>query len=346
MMKTLTDARQSVIRLLAVFLLSACGVKPVVQNRLTLGFYDDTRRVHVNTETRIGETSNSVMEERATSLREAIAGNRDEWSLRYNAVRIEDERLTIDRHDGKINRVERLSTIDRDDLPRFFDDMSVTISLLPNAGGTELTIIPGASNRATRQQRERVLEKLHSWSHDAAAYFEALGHLYAYLDEHPERAETAFTLYLGDHDQKSTIEQEQALIDALSNASERLVDRMHVADTESLTIDEEFDLVFNPFPAEIVVHAPRAIVFSENFDKRDDSNVVIPRRGLLDAITTLEGKWITPDPLAMSLRGDIKPADLAKLPRHWAPVVTAAEIEKAVGERLKPASVYRVRWME
>jgi hypothetical protein len=327
-------------------LLSACGVKPVVQNRLTLGFYDDPHRVHVNTETLIGETSNGAMEERASSLREAIAGARDEWSLRYNAVRMDDERLTIDRHFGKINRVERLATIDRDDLPRFFDDMSVTVSLLPNAGGTELTIIPGASNRATRQQREHVVATLHTWSHDAAAYFEALGHLYAYLDEHPERAETAFTLYLGDHDQKSTIEQEQALIDALSNASERIVDRMHVSDTESLTMDEEFDLAFNPFPAEILVHTPRGIVFSENFDKRDDTTVVIPRRGLLDAITTLEGKWITPDPLAMSLKGDIKPADLAKLPRHWTPVVTAGEIEKAVGERLKPASVYRVRWME
>ena len=302
--------------------------------------------MHVNTETRIGETSNGVMEERARSLREAIAGSRDEWSLRYNAVRIEDERLTIDRHDGKINRVDRLTTIDRDDLPRFFDDMSVTISLLPNAGGTELTIIPGASNRATRQQRERVMEKLHSWSHDAAAYFEALGHLYAYLDEHPERAETAFTLYLGDHD-REVDDRAGAGADRRAVQCLRATGRPHARGRHGVAHDRRgVRPRLQPVPRGDRRSHTRAIVFSENFDKRDDSNVVIPRRGLLDAITTLEGKWITPDPLAMSLRGDIKPADLAKLPRHWTPVVTAGEIEKAVGERLKPASVYRVRWME
>ena len=72
---------------------------------------------------------------------------------------------------------------------------------------------------------------------------------------------------------------------------------------------------------------------------------MIRRAGLLDAVESLEGKWISPDPLAASLRNDEDtPADYAKMPRRWSEIVTPAEIEQAVIERLKPASVYRVRW--
>ena len=329
-----------------LFLLSACGIKPAVQNRLALVFYEDPSRVRVNTVVHIDEADNRVIAERVENLREAIAGNRDEWALRFNGVHVETERLIVDRANGKITGVERMTTIDRDELPKFFNDMSVTVSLLPNNGFTELTIIPGASTRATRQQRERVLATLHEWSREAADYIDALGTLYEYLDEHPARAETAFQLLLGDRDEKSTIEREQALVRAVWDTSDRIRERMRPQETDPYMVDEEFDLVFNPFPGEVVVRTPRAAAGVENFDKRDETTFVIPRRGLLDAVASLEGKWITPDPLAMSARGEPKAEEVMKLPRHWSPVVTASEIEKSVSERLKPASVYRVRWAE
>jgi hypothetical protein len=329
----------------AALLLSACGIKPAVENKLALVFYEDPSRVRVNTTIHIDEPDNRVIAQRVDNLREAIAGNRDEWALRFAAVNVEQERLIVDRKNGRVTAVERLTTIDRDELPKFFNDMSVTVLLLPNNGYTELTIIPGASSRATRQQRERVLATLHEWSREAAAYIEALSHLYEYLDANPERAQIAFALLLGDRDQKSAIDREQSLVEAVWDASDRIRERMRPQETDPYMVDEEFDLVFNPFPGEIVVHTPRAATF-ENFDKRDETTFVIPRRGLLDAVTSLEGKWITPDPLELSIRGDPKAEELVKMPRRWSPVVTASEIEKAVGEKLKPASVYRVRWME
>jgi len=326
--------------------LSACGIKPAVENRLSLVFYEDPSRVHVNTSIHIDEPDNKVIAQRVDSLREAIAGNRDEWAMRFAGLNIDDERIVLDRRYGRVIGVERQTTIDRNELPKFFNDMSVTVSLLPNNGYTELTIIPGASSRATRQQRERVLATLHEWSREAAAYVDALSHLYEYLDANPERAQPAFTILLADRDQKSVNDEEQALIEKVWTTADRLSERMRPKETDAYMVDEEFDLVFNPFPGEIVVVTPKIASGVENFDKRDATTFVIPRRGLLDAVSSLEGKWVSPDPFAMSAHGDPKPEQLAKMPRRWSAVVTASEIEAAVSERLKPASVYRVRWVE
>ncbi len=327
-------------------LLSACGIKPAVENRLSLVFYEDPSRVHVNTSIHIDDPDNKVIAERVDSLREAIAGNRDEWAMRFAGLNIDNERIILDRENGRVKGVERLTTIDRNELPKFFNDMSVTVSLLPNNGYTELTIIPSTSTRATRQQRERVLATLHEWSTEAAAYVDALSHLYQYLDEHSDRTQPVFTILLGDHDQKSVIDEEQALIDKVWATAESLSDRMRPKETDAYMVDEEFDLVFNPFPGEIVVSTPKRGSGVEGFDKRDETTFVIPRRGLLDAVSSLEGKWVSPDPFAVSAHGDPKPDQLAKMPRHWSAVVTASEIEAAVSARLKPASVYKVRWIE
>jgi hypothetical protein len=327
-------------------LLAACGVKPAVENKLALAFYEDPSRVHVNTSIRISDPENRVIAERVDNLREAIDGNRDEWAMRFSGLNIENERIIVDRANGKVTGVERQTTIDRNELPKFFNDMSVTVSLLPSNGYTELTIIPGASSRASRQQREHVLATLHDWSTEAAAYVDALSHLYEYLDAHPERAQPAFTILLGDRDQKSVIDEEQAFIDKVWLTSDRIAERLQPKATDPYVVDEEFDLVFNPFPGEIVVTTPRTAAGVENFDKRDATTFVIPRRGLLDAISSLEGKWVTPDPLAISIRGEPKPDELAKMKRHWSTLVTASEIEAAISERLKPASVYKVRWVE
>ena len=327
-------------------LLAACGVKPAVENRLSLVFYDDPSRVHVNTSIHIEDPGNKVIATRVNDLRESIAGNRDEWAMRFAGLNIDSERIIVDREYGHITGVERQTTIDRNELPKFFNDMSATVSLLPNNGYAELTIIPGTSSRATRQQRERVLATLHQWSTEAAAYVDALSHLYEYLDTNPQQAQATFTVLLGDRDQKMVNDEEQALIEKVWNTADRLSDRLRPNETDAYMVDEEFDLVFNPFPGEIDVVTPKTGSGIEGFDKRDATTFVIPRRGLLDAISSLEGKWVSPDPLAMSIRGEPKPDQLAKMPRHWSAVVTASEIEAAVSERLKPASVYRVRWIE
>jgi len=118
-----------------------------------------------------------------------------------------------------------------------------------------------------------------------------------------------------------------------------------------VALHEELDLVFNPFPAEVAVRTPEDILALQYMEERATNLAVIHRDGLLDAMSALEGRWISPDPLAILLRSsqtaDSKvppPATVAAMPRRSTAAVTASEIEKAVMEELKPASVYRIRW--
>ena len=222
----------------------------------------------------------------------------------------------------------------------------MNVSLTRGDTFTELAIYPNASTRATRQQRERVMALLETWSRDTSHYIDAVSKLYRYLDEHPQRAETVFKL-LFDDSEKSTVDEEQALIDHVGETMEVISSRVNQQSTSAYTIDEEFDLVFNPFPAEITIKTPHAFMLSEGFDKRADDLVAIHRTGLLETVEALEGKWISPDPLAISMREEqINPKKLAAMSRKSSTIVPPSEIAKLVTDRLKPASVYRVRWNE
>lgn len=329
-------------------IVSACGVRPALTTRVTLDFPNDPRMIRVDTVTQFSrEVSGDAAQQRVAAARRAIAEERDEWSLRYAAVEPDEERLVVDRRGGEIDRVERTATLPRNDLPRFFGDSSMTVSLSRVDGVNELTIIPSTSNRATRAQREHAMTTLHLWSQDAARYIEAIGNLYRFIDHNPQRARPAFELLFGDDRQRSTIEEEQSLVEAVRAATDQIYDRLD-NHGDAFTIDEEFDLTFNPFPAEIVVHTPRAATANENFFRQSDDTFVIRRAGLLDAIESLEARWVTPNPIAAALHSDkeLSAEEYVKLPRRWSELVTATEIEQAVIERLKPASVYRLRWNE
>jgi hypothetical protein len=327
---------------------SACGVRPAITTQLTLDFPNDPRAIRIDTVTQFSrEVSGEAAHQRVAAARRAIAEERDEWSLRYAAIEPDEERLIVDRRDREIERVERTATLRRNDLPRFFSDTSMTVSLSRVDGVNELTIIPSTSNRATRAQREHAMTTLHLWSEDAARYIEAIGNLYRFIDQNPQRARAAFELLLGDEKQRSTIEEEQSLIEAVRATTNQIYDRLD-NHGDAFTIDEEFDLTFNPLPAEIVIHTPRAATANENFFKQSDDTFVIRRAGLLDAIESLEDRWVTPNPLAAALHSDkeMSADEYVKLPRRWSELVTATEIEQAVMDRLKPASVYRLRWNE
>jgi hypothetical protein len=190
---------------------------------------------------------------------------------------------------------------------------------------------------------------LRAWSVDTARYLAAMHRLYSYLDRQPERAKVVFTRLLASED-TPVREEELALIEDVGRTADPITDRLRAAEREAVAIDEQFDRVFNPFPAEIVVHLPREETALEGFDKKD-GGFVIRRRGLLDAVPALDGRWLSPDPLLMmQMRGENEPeptpAAIAAMPRHSSPMVTATEIEAAMMEELRPAAAYRLRWVE
>jgi hypothetical protein len=173
--------------------------------------------------------------------------------------------------------------------------------------------------------------------------------LYSYLDRQPERATVVFKRLLFSED-TPVLDEEKALIEDLGRTADPITKRLRAAERDSVAIDEQFDRVFNPFPAEIVVHLPRAETEVEGFDKKE-GQFLIKRRGLLDALQALDGRWLSPDLLLMmEMRGENEPEPtpdaIAAMPRHSSPMVTATEIETSVIEELRPAAAYRLRWVE
>jgi hypothetical protein len=93
------------------------------------------------------------------------------------------------------------------------------------------------------------------------------------------------------------------------------------------------------------------ILSSEGFARLPERTVAVKMPTALEAVGLLEGRWITPDPIAAIIAAPPeKPAQevataLAALPRRAEPVVTASDIATAMMEKMKPAPRYRVRWI-
>lgn len=335
-----------------VLLAAACGVKSPIESTLDVVFVEDGG-VRATARTSIGshDMNNRAMDARVSETRQQLLAGTDEWSGRFNRVRAQSERIVYEKEAGVLNKVERSALFPRDDLQRFFGDLSVTVNIQRGEGWTEFSLYPGSSTRATRMQRALVEETLRILSQDVARYLAAMHRLYQYLESAPSREVVVFKLLLEDKEkfeERSVIEEEQALIDDVARTGSAVTEHLDSVKPGQVTIDELFDLVFNPLPAEISVRVPGAILAVENFEKTGESVVTVRRRGILDAARALENVWLSPDPLAMGeLRNvELSVEELAVLPRRSTPLVTAAEIEKAFLEKLRPHSSYKVRWVE
>jgi hypothetical protein len=337
---------------LLMILASACGLRSPVSHRVAIDIERDGEHARVTATTELSRSTSDAMEQRIAVMRDAILSGHDEWSNRFGSLTLESERVILDKERGELRRAEHSGVMKRDDLQRFFGDTPVLTKFTRGDVWAELAIYAGSSARATRPQREEVQRTLDEWSRNAARYVNSMGRLYEFIDRHPQRAEAAFTLLFAEENMAhSKDEEEDALVNGARDAMDALSKQFDTARKSAWSIDEEFDLVYNPFPAEIVVHTPHPITTFDRFAKKGDDTVYIRRAGLLDAIRALEGKWLAPDPLAMMMRADEDHAEmptnreLAAMPRTTTHM-TAKEIEDAVVEALTPGTVYRVRWSE
>lgn len=76
-----------------------------------------------------------------------------------------------------------------------------------------------------------------------------------------------------------------------------------------------------------------------------DGALTIEPVDLFAAIAGLEGRWITPDPLAALLREEeVTAAQLASVPRRSESIVSSGSVTTAIREQLAPPGRYSVRW--
>jgi hypothetical protein len=330
-------------------LLVSCD--PIVHHILTLTFDDSAQHVTISASTKIAAANPGTPEfAEAEEQRQAVLAERDEWSIRFASAHPDAERVIYDRSGGQLSSVEHSATIPVENLQKFFFDTPISITVTRGEGWAELTMYAGSSTRASRQQRERVQTTLTAYSEYAAQYFESIRSMYAYLDEKPQRAVAMFTALFADEKEKTTppeiSDRERSLVQNVRDRMEPLA----IANSDGAD-DREFDLVFNPFPAEIHVNLPTEPLAVEGFTRMKGGSVAVKTVTVLEAISSLEGRWITPDPLAFAMKTDDKTtaAELAVLiapmKRRAEVVVSPTEIARAMIDKMRPAPRYRARWI-
>jgi hypothetical protein len=270
----------------------------------------------------------------------------DNWEHRFARIEPSSEKVTIEKAHGKVANVTHSANVAADDLQKFFSDVDVTIQLTRGQGFTELAIYPGASSRATRAERDELTRRVHVAAVRMVDYVNATRHLYDYLDLQPGRAESVFTQLFADKDEDilAASEEENALILAERRAMER-VSATAPEESAQQRFVELAQRVNDPLPGVITVKLPRAYAAAEGFKRIDDATLRAEVTSPGEALAGLEGRWVSPDPLADVFAKDkVDPLELAHAPRRAELAVTADEIAGAFIAQLKPKAVYRVRW--
>jgi hypothetical protein len=328
----------------------AASCANIVHHDLTLTFDDQGERVTVASVTSIPTTKDSRDKARDAHLREDILAGRDEWSLRFANASPEADRVTFERAHGELIRAEHVARIDVADLQKIFFDVAVSAVVTRGDGWAELAIYPGTtSTRATRQQRDDSEKKLRAYARRAVRYFEAVRAMYDYMNDNPPRARAIFSMLFRDEDDPRPPLIDDKELD-LVNGVRRAIDGL-TKDEDTDALEAEADLVFNPLPARIVVHVPGEPLLAEGFTRSKEGELIAEPLSLLEAIASLEGRWVTPDPLAFSIRPDgggdpeKEAALIAAMPRQTSAVIGEIEVADALVAKMRPAARYRVRWI-
>jgi len=125
---------------------------------------------------------------------------------------------------------------------------------------------------------------------------------------------------------------------------------LDVPEGEDYTPDELSHLVYDPFPGRLTVRLSGAPAEApEGFAAGPDGTLIAAGPGFWEALRSLEGRWLAPDPVLLSIahqqRSQNEPLDLNSLlkqPRRAEPAPDATEVRLAVEQRLQPAPLYRV----
>ena len=341
-------------------LLFACFEPPVLET-LDLRFLRDGSFVMSST-VEVSENNRDVspaLLRRLTRVRQEIEEGSDPWGQRFATLEPAAERFTWEKQLGAIRRGSRAALATGPaGLRAFFGDTSLDVSYQIRDGIAELAIVPGASARATRAQREEVERTLEAWSGHVATYLKEAGDLWAYLDERPDRAHpclgTLFEDLLADEVRETLeplTEDELARIERLHEAMEHVMAILLVPSGEDHSPDELSHLVYDPFPARLIVRLPGPPLEEPEGFAIDPAGKTLIAAGpsLWEALRSLQGRWLAPDPVLLYVRNKTRKPEkplnldaLATAPRRAEPAPSAAEVRGAIEERLEPASIYRV----
>jgi hypothetical protein len=347
------------VLLACALLLSAC-FEPPVDESVQLRFLPDGGVV-VSSKVEVVGGDNAgapALNRRLMEIRQGLLEGSDPWSRRFAGVHPPLERSSWEKQLGEIHQAAHAAMLaEPRDLAAFFNDTSLSVSYEIKEGVAELVIVPGSPSRATRRQREQTKKMLDAWTEDVARYFTAGENLYRYLDEHPDRARACLgALYadlLSDTDKSrlpELIEGEKERLDALQAAMQTVWGVLDVPEGEDHTPDELSHLVYDPFPGRLTVRlSGPPLGAPEGFAAGPNGTLTAEGPGLWQALRSLQGRWLTPDPILFYIEAKHRSTDqaldlsaLVRQPRHAEAAPNSKEVRLAVEARLQPAPLYRV----
>jgi hypothetical protein len=348
------------IALLFLALAFVSCFEPPVREDLRLRFLPNGAFVATSTvEITDPQDGNPALARRLAATRQAALDGTDAWGPRFASLEPGAERFSWEKRLGELHKATRSAVaMEPASLARFFSDTSLSVSytVRPEDGTAELTIAAGSSARATRAQRKEVERTLGKWSDEVKEYLAATRKLYDYLDEHPDRAEASFSslfeelLPEGERgDRTELAPEEQQLVDLLGKAMETVLDVLVIPPGSDHSPDEISRLVYDPFPARLTVSLPGPPLEVEGFERKEGGELAVKGLGLWDALQSLEGRWVSPDPVLTYVknRGQENSFDLETFlgqPRRAEPAPTAKEVRQALETQLSPEPFYRLTW--
>lgn len=314
-----------------------------------------------------GQVENGALQARVAERRRRIQNGEDDWSARFEALHPGSRRTVLDWENGDLTEARQSAKVSLADDPRalerFFSDTLVNAVYVEEDGWAELSIAPLAAGRATRRQRQIYERALDPWTEAVADYFAATATLYAYLDDHPDRARVTLGALLGDslpdvdeNDLRSQLlAEEEPLVDGVEEAMNEAAEVLLIDGGEAYSINEISRLLYDPFPSRIRVQPAGPLLEVEGFEDGGDGRLEVHGVSLWEALESLQGVWLAPDPMLLYIRlnggitGDPAPEvtldEIAARERYAAtPPPRADEIRTGIEERLQPEPVYRAVW--
>ena len=346
--------RQRVVALLALTL-TGCLKPPVTESLQLSVLHGGASWVSVEIELRDPSDYDKTarVRQRLESEARALEEGNDAWSRRIRSADPESQQDLIARERGRVRRVVRAAVLSEPvNLQNFFRDTDVGVAFAAGEGWAELTLTPGRPSRATSSQRAKVGAALSAFSAQVASYSAATRGLYDYLATNPARARACFGgIFDVKTDEGELTDEESALVASVNDAIGALGSVLEPDAGEPYTLDETSRLVYDPFPAPVLVAVDGEIVERDGFSGDLASPLRIPAFSIWSAFERLEGRWLSPDPALAIWRHDLAdtalPFDLeafVALSRRAGAIPTATEVRTELEKRLRPSDAYRVRW--
>ncbi len=295
--------------------------------------------------------TNTELAGRLDDARAELDGGWDRWRPLYDRLEPAAESYRLERVDGLARRAVYSAVVpDFGRVERFFGSEGLSSVLVVDGPIHELQLYPAGGTRATWSQQQEVERAMDGWSAAVAEYLAASIQLWAYLESRPDRAVPCFSHLFDSHgpDSGPLTEVEEGLVQNAKDTMETVADALMVPDGAAYSPNELSRLVYDPFPTRLTVSIRGRILDVAGFREGDGFVERLPV-DLWQALVSLEGRWLSPDPVTAAVLPDaelpeIDPVAFAGLPRWHSEPPGAAEVADGLTAQLVPPDVCAIQW--